>query len=198
MKDIVEQILELIKEKKTAEEIAEILFESRSTLYRELKESGISIREIKSLYQDRGAIFLVRRKGAMQKNDFKEELAKYLLCDLEYVSKNFIYRYNMSVTEYQEDIKNHRKNQLTDLEFDLLKRQILFELKIEPHTLRELCMLTNRSRCYVLAALKEMDNVLGGYGRGRIKKGYYITEDNYDIELHKTWCNHWKIAMGYC
>lgn len=200
MKDIVEQILELIKEKKTAEEIAEILFESRSTLYRELKESGISISEIKNLYQDKGAILLIRRKDEMSKDDFKEELAQYLLCDLEYIWKNFKYRYRKNVTAYENDVKKCKKNQLTSLEFGLLKKQILFELKMAPRTLKELCELTNRSRSYVLTALKddELKNVLGGYGRGGMKKGYYITTDKNEIAIHDTWCANWRKSMGYC
>ena len=52
MNDLVEQILELIKGKKTAIDMQAIMFQSRSTTYRKLKDEGTSISEIKNLYQD--------------------------------------------------------------------------------------------------------------------------------------------------
>ena len=85
MNDLVEQILELIKGKKTAIDMQAIMFQSRSTTYRKLKDEGTSISEIKNLYQDCGAFSVIRKKDDM----FKEELSKFLLCDPDDVWKRF-------------------------------------------------------------------------------------------------------------
>ena len=62
MNDLVEQILELLKGKKTAIDMQAIMFQSRSTTYRKLKDEGTSISEIKNLYQDCGAFSVIRKK----------------------------------------------------------------------------------------------------------------------------------------
>ena len=195
MNDLVEQILELIKGKKTAIDMQVIMFQSRSTTYRKLKDEGTSISEIKNLYQDCGAFSVIRKKDDMSRRAFKEELSKFLLCDPDDVWKRFNERYHMGVIEYKKKIK--KKNQLTDLEFDLLKRQILFIIRREPHTLKQLCEITNRSRSYVLAALKDLDQVLGGYGGG-LGKGYFIVRSEKERLLHASWCANWKKSMQYC
>ena len=80
------------------------------------------------------------------------------------------------------------------IEFDLLKRQILFIIRREPHTLKQLCEITNRSRSYVLAALKDLDQVLGGYGGG-LGKGYFIVSSEKDyymlhvVQIGKNQCS---------
>ena len=43
MNNLVEQILELIKGKKTAIDMQAIMFQSRSTTYRKLKDEGLSL-----------------------------------------------------------------------------------------------------------------------------------------------------------
>ena len=89
MNDLVEQILELIKGKKTAIDMQAIMFQSRSTTYRKLKDEGTSISEIKNLYQDCGAFSVIRKKDDMSRRAFKEELSKFLLCDPDDVWKRF-------------------------------------------------------------------------------------------------------------
>ena len=89
MNDLVEQILELIKGKKTAIDMQAIMFQSRRTTYRKLKDEGTSISEIKNLYQDCGAFSVIRKKDDMSRRAFKEELSKFLLCDPDDVWKRF-------------------------------------------------------------------------------------------------------------
>lgn len=89
---------------------------------------------------------------------------------------------------------------MSELEIDLLKRQILFELRSETmsHTLKELCDLTNATRSYVLAVLKEIPNVYGGFGKSGMPKGYFLTNDKSLIEWHDIWIDNWRTSMGYC
>lgn len=105
MNDLVEQILELIKGKKTAIDMQAIMFQSRSTTYRKLKDEGTSISEIKNLYQDCGTFSVIRKKDDMSRRAFKEELLKFLLCDPNDVWKRFNERYHMGVIEYKKQIK---------------------------------------------------------------------------------------------
>lgn len=50
---------------------------------------------------------------------------------------------------------------------------------------------------YVLAALKDLDQVLGGYGGG-LGKGYFIVSSEKERLLHASWCANWKKSMQYC
>lgn len=196
-----EQVVYQIKEHREEKNIDAVIadsYMSRSTIYRVLKKDGFSARKIKEVCQDSQVFMLINQKNIILNREFKEKLSKCLSCDLDNVYKKFKYRYEIGIKEYLESIKDQKKNRISDLQFRLLKRKILFELLEKPHTLKELCEVTKMSRSYVIAALKELENVLGGCGRGGMGKGYYITTDKNEIAIHESWCDNWKKSMGYC
>lgn len=193
-------IQSLIEQGATIQEMEKMLGMSHSTICRELQKEKTSIRELRKMSNGKKTLLLIRdRWKNVTRKELIKELAQCMCCDYSNVWRKFHDRYGKSVTEHLQEANTKRKNQLTDLEFDLLIEEIKFALRKEDqsYTLKELCELTNRSRAYVLAALRKLPNIYGGNGRGGLKKGYFLTYDEAKIAMHDDWCKNWKDSMGY-
>ena len=200
MKDFL-AIQELVKNNAKVEDIEKTIYRSYSTIRRELKKNNTSIRELQKLDRDEMTLSLIRKRNAYSTHkEFHTALSICMSCDYENVCRKFYDRYGIRLTKYLREIDSIRSNQMSELEIDLLKRQILFELRNETlsYTLKELCDLTNATRSYVLAVLKEIPNVYGGFGKSGMPKGYFLTNDKSLIEWHDIWIEHWRTSMGYC
>lgn len=198
--DLIQMIQSLIEQGATIQEMEKMLGMSHSTICRELQKEKTSIRELRKMSNGKKTLLLIRdRWKNVTRKELIKELAQCMCCDYSNVWRKFHDRYGKSVTEHLQEANTKRKNQLTDLEFDLLIEEIKFALRKEDqsYTLKELCELTNRSRAYVLAALRKLPNIYGGNGRGGLKKGYFLTYDEAKIAMHDDWCKNWKDSMGY-
>ena len=200
MKDFL-AIQELVRNNAKVKDIEKTTYKSYSTIRRELKKDNTSIRELQKLEQDKRTLSLMRkRKTYSTQREFCMALSICMSCDYGNVWRKFYDRYGIRVTKYLTQLESLRCNQMSELELDLLRRQILFELrnKTLPRTLKELCELTNATRAYVLAVLKEIPNVYGGFGKSGMPKGYFLTNDESLIECHDVWVANWRTSMDYC
>ena len=191
------QVIDYIKKHKTVKWVASYFNVSRSTIYRVLNKNKITKTEVNNVYQGKDILNIVRNKNGTNKKEIIAELARCMECPEENVEYNFRYRFKMTLPQYRKNLDYIRKNQLTDIEFKQLKKEILLLIRMTPYTLKELCDSTKRTQAYVLAALKELPEVYGGYGKGRMKKGYFIATNEYEKILHDSWCQNWRRAMKY-
>ena len=194
-------IQELVRNNAKVKDIEKTTYKSYSTIRRELKKDNTSIRELQKLEQDKRTLSLMRkRKTYSTQREFCMALSICTSCDYGNVWRKFYDRYGIRVTKYLTQLESLRCNQMSELELDLLRRQILFELrnKTLSRTLKELCELTNATRAYVLAVLKEIPNVYGGFGKSGMPKGYFLTNDESLIECHDVWVANWRTSMDYC
>lgn len=126
----------------------------------------------------------------------------YIICK-EIFAPDIHYEEKISAYLTRKVYKMKKYERLTQNEFELLKREILLQLMAGPATLKDLVDITDRSKAYVLAAIKDLEtpsrHIVGMHVFSKYK-GYSIAElaDDRDalIDAHDNWVGNWKASVG--